>query len=701
MKFIFPTFLWTLLLVAIPLIIHLVNLRRHQTVYFSNVNFLKKVKKESQRRSKLKQLIMLICRIVVIMSLVIAFAKPYLPSTNIIKQLSNNVVCIYIDNSFSMNAEGEEGKAIESAKQKAFAIVDASPADAKYALLTNDLSEKHFRFYTKQEIKNIIGEVEEGKKAVKLTTILSRFENLTGNLLNDSDNKIFVISDFQKHTTDIINLKADTLSVYNFVKVPVNTIPNLYVDSCWFETPAHHLDQVEVLNVRIVNSSEEAYHQVSVNFFLNDSLKSLTTVDLSAKEEKTVTLQYTNLTTGIQNGKIEISDYPILYDNTIYFAYNVNDTQKALLIKPGSVSRNTGRFEAAFLKDPFVKLDIVNDNHLQISRLNEYSSIILYELMNFSTGLSVELKKYVENGGTLIIIPSIPGNIENYNSFLSDLRLPIITNFDSISIPIGEVDYSNPIYSGVFKPEGEKVTLPEINGRYKFSDFQKPDTSLVDQEVIIRFINKDNALISSVAGQGRVYVFAFQLSGEKNQFSNHILFFPTIYNMVLYSSSHQQLYSVLGKERFFTVKNPFDKLLQNPIIKEVATGNDIIPEVIQQEGNMLRLNIDDNLGAGFYKIYLEDEIIGGVALNYDLKESDLSYYTTDELKAFASQAGIKRFNVVDETASGFNIAINELDQGKQLWKIFVILALFSIVIEFLVIKFWDSFFNKKSEKKMI
>jgi hypothetical protein len=633
-----------------------------------------------------------------IISLVFAFTKPYIPSVNIIKQLSNKIVCIYIDNSFSMNAEGEEGKAIESAKQKAFAIVDAGPADARFALLTNDLSEKHFRFYTKQEIKNLIGEVEEGKKTAMLTTILSRFNNLTGNLLNDTDNKLFIISDFQKYTTDILNLKADTISTYNFVKVPVNTISNLFIDTCWFETPAHHLDQVEVLNVKIVNSSEEEYHQVPVNFFLNDSLKSLTTLDLSAGEEKTVTLQYTNLFSGIQNGRIEISDYPILYDNTIFFTYNVNETQKALLIKSGNLNRNTARFEAAFINDPYIQLDVVNDNHLQISRLSEYSTIILYELMNFSTGLSGELKKYVENGGSLVIIPSVPGNIENYNSFLGSLGLPVITNFDSLSVPVGEVDYTNQLYSGVFKPEGEKVSLPLIKGRYRFADIQKPDTSVVDQEVIIRFMDKDKALISSVTGLGKVYTFAFQLSGENNQFSNHVLFLPTIYNMVLYASSHQQLYSVLGKDRFFTIKNPFDKLLQNPVIKEASTGNDVIPEVVQQEGNMLRLNIDDNLGAGFFKVYLEEEIIGGVALNYDLKESDLSYYSSDELKTFASQAGIKRFNVVDETASGFNIAINELDQGKQLWKIFIILSLFFIIVEFIVIKFWDWFFNRKSQK---
>ncbi len=699
MRFVFPSFLWALLFVAVPVIIHLVNLRRHQTVYFSNVNFLKRVKKESQKKSKLKQLLILICRIGMIIGLVIGFGKPYIPSANITKQLSNKVVCIYIDNSFSMNAEGEEGKALESAKQRAYSVVDASPPDAKFTILTNDLSEKHFRFYTRQEIKNLIGEVEEGKRLANLTTILSRFENLTGNLLNNTDKKIFLISDFQKHTTDIQNLKPDTLSTYNFVKVSVNSFSNLYIDTCWFETPAHHIGQVEVVNARIVNRSDEEYYQIPVNFFLNDSLKSLSTIDLAAGEEKTVTLKYTNLTTGIQHGKIEISDYPIVYDNVIYFTYNVNETQKALLVKPGNFSVNTNRFEAAFLNDPFVKIDIVADNRLQISRLSEYSTIFIYEVSDISSGLSGELKKYAENGGTIVFIPSVLGNIESYNSFFSSLGLPLISKLDSISIPLGEVDFNQQIYSGVFKTVNEKVSLPLISDRFRFTEDQRPDTLSAGATTLLEFSDNTNALVSHITGLGKVFTFAFPLSGEKNEFSSNVLFLPTIFNIVLYSYSYQQLYYVLGNDRYFSVKNPYDKLLQNPVIKNVITRNDIVPEVVRQEGNMIQLDINNNLIAGFFNILLEDEIIGGVALNYDLNESDLKYYTSDELKIFANQAGIKRFSVIDESASGFNVAISELDQGKQLWKVFIIIALFFILSEFLIIKFWDRFFNLSKSKK--
>jgi hypothetical protein len=41
MQFLFPTFLWSLLAVGVPIAIHLFNFRRTRRVYFSNVSLLK------------------------------------------------------------------------------------------------------------------------------------------------------------------------------------------------------------------------------------------------------------------------------------------------------------------------------------------------------------------------------------------------------------------------------------------------------------------------------------------------------------------------------------------------------------------------------------------------------------------------------------------------------------------------------------
>ena len=110
MKFLYPQFLYALGLVAIPIIIHLFNFRKFRTVYFSNVQFLKSVKEKTKSQSQLKHFLILLSRILAITALVLAFAQPYIPVDESSQQAKKYAVSIYIDNSFSMDAENEQGR---------------------------------------------------------------------------------------------------------------------------------------------------------------------------------------------------------------------------------------------------------------------------------------------------------------------------------------------------------------------------------------------------------------------------------------------------------------------------------------------------------------------------------------------------------------------------------------------------------------
>ena len=680
MSFIYPSFLWALGLIIIPILIHLINLRRHRTVYFSNVNFLKKVRKETQRKSKLKQLLILASRILLILSIVLAFAKPYIPTGNTEKQRANNVVGIYIDNSFSMNAEGPEGKAIESAKQKAYAIVNGSQANTKFALLTNELSEMQNRFYSKSEIVKLISEVQENHNWVMMSTVMLRFRNMMQNFLFKTDKTIYLISDFQRFSTDLTNFQPDSANTYNFVPIPVNSVSNVYIDSCWFDAPTHHLNQVELLNVRIVNESTTDYPQIPVNFYLNDSLKALASTSLDADEQKVLTLQYTNTTKGLQMGRVEIADYPIVYDNTIYLSYRVKNSLKALLIQPGEVT-TTKNFRALFANDEYIQLDVEKADRLQISNLPNYSAIILNELSTLSSGLSEELAKYVKNGGTLVVIPGLFSDIASYNHLLTSLNSSELTVPDTLAIPINEVAYQNAIYKDVFKDHQERVNLPTIKDRFRTTTSQQ-----IAEERILTFADQTTALSETNFEKGKVFLFTFPLTPEQNNFTNHLLFLPTFYNIVLQSSYVQRLYYVLGQDASFELQVP-EKALNLKLL-HFPGGEELVPEIIQQEGNQVRMAATTDFDAGFYQVLSDDNAINAIAFNYLLKESNLNYYSNNELLKLVQQAGVEHANLVEAKSQDLAEAIQELDNGKQLWKLFLMLGILFVLAEAAIIRFW-------------
>jgi hypothetical protein len=682
MRFIYPSFLWALLLIAIPIIIHLVNLRRHQTVYFSNVNLLKRVRRDTQKKSKLKQLLILACRVLTIAAMVLAFAKPYLPQGAVEKQLAHNVVGIYIDNSFSMNAQGTEGRAIESAKQKAFAIVDGSRPDTKFALLTNSLSELQNRFYSKTEIVGLIADVETGHNWTSLSTIQSRFVNMMENFLLESNRSVYLVSDFQKHTTDIPEFEADSITAYHFVPVPVNKVSNIFIDSVWFEAPTHHLHQLEVLYAKIVNSSSEDYYQVPVNLYVNDTLKALSGIDLKAGEALTINLQYTNLSSGQQFGRIEITDYPITYDNTLYFAYEVKSELKALIIEQRS-NRTTRNLRALFMNDSYIDLDVERADRLQISNLDNYSAIFLNELKGISTGLAEQLVKFVQEGGSLVIIPELVIDTDSYNNLFGLFGVPPVTEHDTITIPIGNVAYNHPLYTNVFKDDHDKVALPDIKWRYRFSTAQQ-----FAESNILAFADQSKALSLSNIDYGKLYVFAFPFSPVENQFMNHLLFLPTVYNMVLQSSFNQELYRVIGQSHSFDIKLSESSRTRNIMVKNLQNNVEMIPTTIQQRGNTLRLSINGDLDAGFYRVYANNGTESGLAFNYNLKESELEYFIGNELLTQARNAELSKTALIEASAKNMVSAIERIEKGAHFWKLFIAFALMFIICEAAIIRFW-------------
>ena len=156
MTFLYPVFLWTLLFISVPVIIHLFNFRVHKLVYFSKLNFLKDIKDISESKSKLKQLLILLLRILLIASLVFAFSGPYIPLKEDNLKNTQKIVSIYLDNSFSMNAESIYGNLFDAAKERARQIVSAYDSRQKFLYTDNDFNAARRNITNKEQVLEFI-----------------------------------------------------------------------------------------------------------------------------------------------------------------------------------------------------------------------------------------------------------------------------------------------------------------------------------------------------------------------------------------------------------------------------------------------------------------------------------------------------------------------------------------------------------------
>ncbi len=686
MKFLYPAFLFALFSIAIPVIIHLFSFRKYKTVYFSNVSFLRDIKKESKNKSKLKQLLILLARILTLIFLVFAFAQPYIPASNEGKMHSNQIVGVYIDNSFSMNALAENGQLLEIARKKALEICLTYPIGTKFRLFTNDLKPKHENIFNKEQFIQEVSQVQSSPVVVPLSMVHNRF-SVRNQALNENESEkiLYFISDFQRSVTDIENFNDGPVFSY-FIGLEPSQVANLYIDSCWAEVPAHRLKQEEELFVRIKNNSGQNYRDLPLKLMLNDSIKSITNFSISANDQITASLKYTNNSGGLQLGVIEISDYPFTYDNNWYISYFVEPQLKALAIYSNNEKSKEGLnyIKALFSNDDFVLLDEMSDQSLQVSKLNQYNTIFLINLESFSSGFLNELRSSIANGTSLVIFPEIKSNPFFINELLAMFNANQVIGSDTTKQQVSGIDFENRFFSNVFLKKEENAIYPLISGHLQFeSNTRSAETRL------LWFQNNDKALSTLNYENGKVWIFSFALEKKNEAFARDILFVPTIYNIVLNSLPNHDMSYIVGRNTFFEIQGN-DKINLNSAIEieSKKTGDRFIPSK-NISSRRVQIEFQDQIfNDGHFLVLNDDTVISSLSFNYDRKESDLWYFGKNDLEEKLKTAQLKNAKVVQNAERNFSEIFDEIQNGKQLWKWFILLALLFILAEVAISRFW-------------
>lgn len=120
MVFLNPAVLFGLLAASIPVVIHLLNLRKLKKIEFSTLAFLKELQKTKIRKIKLKQWILLALRILIILLLVAAFARPTIKSFSIggTASAAKTSAVIILDDTYSMSVVTDGGSYFNRANKQ-------------------------------------------------------------------------------------------------------------------------------------------------------------------------------------------------------------------------------------------------------------------------------------------------------------------------------------------------------------------------------------------------------------------------------------------------------------------------------------------------------------------------------------------------------------------------------------------------------
>jgi len=667
--------LWGLLSLILPIVIHLFNFKRFKKIYFSNLKFLKNITAENKNRSKIKNWLLLLSRLLALTCLIVAFAQPYIPNenTNQFKKDQENIAQIYIDNSFSMNAETEKGIALEIAKARAIELVNSFADDAKIKILDNESKGKTPLFNKERAIARL----QELQPSASSKVFSHIIEACSQSDLK-ANNELYLFSDFQKYQADFKNINPESSLNVSLMPLSIQSRNNLYIDSCWFENSAHKVNQNEELKLIIRNSSNEAFRKIPIKLYINDSLKSVSNFDIAAQANQEVKLRYKNQKSGIYSGRIEISDYPITYDNNFFFSYKIQDKATIICINQEEENRYITQL---FSNEQYFALKNMDKSQFHREDLSETKLIIMNQLSGMESGFRQKLAQYIHKGGQVLILPQNENNDSN-NEFLSEMRAGSFNQLDTTTRTVAAIELNAEIYKKVFEKLKDDARLPQI---YRHFQLGKTDANI---SIPLWKTKTNESLFSQTKlGQGKLYISSFNFDPKWTNAIKHPLFVPSLINIALNNKAHSPLYYNLNSSEY-AIANGLKLNREKAVfhIENKAMNIDVIPEQIAHFDKGLLLNAHGQIKeAGNYFISQSNQILSGISFNYSRLESELDFYSSGEINDLLQKYKLP-YALLDLDTINMKTMVEEQREGKAYWKLFLILSFLFLIMEVLVQK---------------
>jgi Aerotolerance regulator N-terminal len=689
MKFVNPYFLFALAALAIPIIIHLFNFRKFRRVYFTNVRFLREVQLETQSKSRLKHLLVLACRLLALAFLVFAFAQPYLPRENMNLRAGQKIVSIWIDNSFSMEAVNKSGTLLDEARKNARDIAMAyTPAD-RFQLLTNDFEGRHQRLVTREEFLQLLDEVKPSPAVRKLSEVITRQQDVlmsAGNIAS-GNRQSFLISDFQKTISDVAAIKVDTSLRVRLLPVTAQNRNNVYVDSVWFDSPVRRAGQTEQLHVRLRSRADQDLENIPMRLYINGEARTPSSFSIAANSTADTVIAFTVRETGLQQGLIEINDYPVTFDDRFWFSFDVAKRLQVLSInataEPGTPQAEGSAFLAAlFGNDSAFVYTAAEETRLDYSSLQTQRFIILNSLNTISSGLAVELKRFVDNGGSLFAFPGEEADLQSWNQFLTSIGSNTLGGKDTVRTAVDRINYAHPLYQGVFTRTDQNIDLPVVNDHYRITNAVR-----TTQTELLRMRSGNVFCAANTAGSGAVYLCAVPLNTAWSNFPRHAVFVPTLYQAALFSQARRPLFYTIGGNSVIDlgeIKAGADQVFH---LTEKSRNFDLIPAHSVLNGRT-RLDVPQLRESGNYLVMQDKTQLAGAAFNFNRLESDMLPFSADELTEKLSATGLTHFSILNDEGKGITTTLTERDYGIRLWKTCIWLVLGFLLAEILLLRFW-------------
>lgn len=688
--------------VLFPLLIHLFNRQKVQKISFSSLLFLRSLEKTRMRSVKIKEYLLLLIRSLIVLLVVLAFARPALKGgfASKVGAHAKTSVVILLDNSYSMGYETKDGPIFKLAKERVKKILNQLKEGDEASLVLFASQPRLVNSPLTYDFKSLTKFLEEEAQLSSEKTDVGIALKTAFQILKNSKNlnqEIYLVTDMEKSgwfsiPPDFLSSESKKPKLY-LVDVSPPGKQNLSIEEINFGNQLIETSKPFNVAVKIANYNSQPVTNLLVGLYLDGKRVSQMDTDIERGGKATVRFIATVEETGIHTGFFELSDDDLLIDNRRYFAFKI--PKKINVLLAGENDRDTRYLSLALnplnINDSNQEVNRMNKNSLSGVDFNQYQVVILSNLSKLTDVGLTNLKRYVQKGGGLFLILGDNIDPEFYSQYMIkeffdlNVNAPIrpTKNVGGFFI-LEKFDWDHPIFQ-VYR-DFEKDKLPSIKFLSIFELQESPNV-----KSIARFNLGKPALLEKSYGAGKVLLFTAPVEETQGDLVVHPFFIPFINRTIEYLASDL---SRLDE----------DILVGSKVIRELSP--DLAERGIKLFGpgmkkvtlqpffqtEKLILRIDDTYLPGIYNIFAEasystgmdqavhpavEELVDQFAVNIDPKDSDPQKIEPSELAKTVQGIDFFYVNPQDDIEK----SILQSRYGKELWKTFLWIAFGLLALE--------------------
>ena len=639
--------------------------------------FLVAAHRQNVRRLQLKQLLILLLRMLIVALIALALARPFLTLGLPLASIrAKTDVVIVLDNSYSMGYQDVDGIWFEDAKSIATDVLKSlRHGDSAALILMSDIARPEFRQLT-PDIERVIQTIQEAEVSYRGTNVHPSIE-LAHEILSDSQQQIkelYLISDFRQNGWTQVGVIPNVSGSRIFL-LPVgqDTPHNTNIEEI---TSSHQLIGVGLpiqLNVGITNHSNATLAQTTLTFHIGEEKKQTHTFTADADEPVLTTITHNFASPGIHTGYFELTSDRLNVDNKRYFAVEISGEIRVLC-----VGEQTDYLQLALnplynrtgtdlsLKSTMIHPVACTQAEFESFPLQDYDIVILSDVESLTARAKAQLNEFIRQGKSIIAFVS--------TTYQLPWLAAVVSGRTSWEIPQHVTDYDadHPIFD-IFPDD-------ILSGQYGPKFYQAMQvTAVEDTKVLASFGDGTPFLIARREGRSHILFFnaGFDVESGDNELLINPYFLPLIQNTVLYA-----MYS--DAKRNIDVGDTYTSSFPNSSgmtaqIKRVdaAAENQIVTVPVTEDG-IIQYNRTEMPGIYQVDMKTQDRLYRSFfTVNTPIFEADLAPFSlqTASEKINAQQVSAEESGELDTAA------LDTKRHGREIWGELLLLAVCCMLLE--------------------